>query len=430
MLFLLRISLILLLFSLVGYFIFLNDRNVAIGLFGNYSIHLSLWVVIFSAFAAGIFLAEIRLILFHPDRVVQRFKQRYQTFKSSRQDQLLDEYYDAFMRRDIEKVRQHYGSLKSMQYHPLRLRIHHLESKIFEMNNQQLMNAYYDLRQKFPGNLQVLIPYQKLAISLKEWALVERLSHEISDVVRFHPDSLNGFRLCAESRNDLEQCLHYEQQLLQRFKGSYFAEQILADHEKHLLRYLEQQPSRLKDLKLDYLPNAQQFRGTHFIFLSLGESHLLVQDGQYLKAANLIKKCYDSSGSPVLIDELESLYFLSGKQDKIGSLLQSITQSPNKSAYVDLVLCRVWYKENKIEDAVRQLNTIESDAGKFQAFHALKYLCAVKRQSELSICSDLLKEDELIKPQYECTQCHHTGHWSPVCPGCEQINTIQLAIRH
>ena len=151
---LIQFTILLLIFCLVAYFGYLNDRNVSIGIYGGYTVQFPLWLVILACLAVGFLGSELRLILFHPDRFIGRFLQRLQDYRQIQKDQLLQEFYQACLYRDSDQIQKTYTQLKARGEIPLQIKEHRLYQKRYQLNSSLLLDAYHQLQQQFPSNLQ------------------------------------------------------------------------------------------------------------------------------------------------------------------------------------------------------------------------------------------------------------------------------------
>ncbi|MGK5091335.1 hypothetical protein WDW89_04870 [Deltaproteobacteria bacterium TL4] len=423
---------LLALFSLLGYLGYLNDRNVAIGVFGDYTVHFSLWVVILGTLLIGFLSAELRMLFFHPDRIFRRIKQRQTEAKQAKYEQLSRDFYQACILRDLEQIGRTYGKLKTQGDLPVNLREYRLRQKQYQLSEALILDAYYQLKQQFPANLHVLLPYQQLAIEQQNWVLVEQLSQEINDLVRDHPNALEGFCLVHRERQEWEACVQKERALLKRFPNSLVAERIYKNHESHLLKAFQQNPLFLKHQDLGYLPNKNAFKELHHVALTLAEAAQLHHSGQSLKAANVLKRCYEKTLSPIALDELEHLYFDMGENPKILNFFYILQQSETKTIAVDLVLIRMLYKSGKWQEAHRLLDKVGEQSSPLPLlYYALKYQYSTKQETpddELQAARILLQAGNVLENLYQCRHCGATGNWTSVCSRCNAMYTYSPRI--
>jgi len=250
---LLLIAITLLLLGSMGYFATQNSHNVSLNLFGNFSIQLSVWMVIAGSFVAGWAVTELWQFISHPQRFVQSFLGKFSQYRDNKKLQLTQNFENAFLLRDPKQVRKNFNKLDNDKT-PLSIRMQYLEQLRYENSAEELLLKYADLRAKYQGNLQVLLPYLKLSVELSEWDLVERLSHEILRITPGHPDALEALRQFHIARQDWVACIEQERDLLKKYSGSLMTKDLAQEHEEHLQKALRQDPKCLKNWSFRYLP--------------------------------------------------------------------------------------------------------------------------------------------------------------------------------
>jgi hypothetical protein len=162
---LLLIAITLLLLGSMGYFATQNSHNVSLNLFGNFSIQLSVWMVIAGSFVAGWAVTELWQFISHPQRFVQSFLGKFSQYRDNKKLQLTQNFENAFLLRDPKQVRKNFNKLDNDKT-PLSIRMQYLEQLRYENSAEELLLKYADLRAKYQGNLQVLLPYLKLSVEL------------------------------------------------------------------------------------------------------------------------------------------------------------------------------------------------------------------------------------------------------------------------
>ncbi|MBF0286812.1 MAG: hypothetical protein HQM14_03265 [SAR324 cluster bacterium] len=413
---------ILIVLSFLGYFIYLNNGKATLSFFRSYAIHVSLWSIIFTTFLIGFSSSWLYQLFFHPGRVVQRTKNIFLKYRETKRGQRLQSFYDACLRLDFKSIRQAYNRIKRTETPPLHLRVKQLKCQRYQKSSAELLEAFYALKQQFPNNLQVLLPYQRMAIEMKEWGLVEFLSQEIHHLVKDHPYSIDGMRLVHQNRQEWEKAIQLEKQLLTRFPRSLVTESLLAEHEHNLLKGLQEQPKMIQSIKTGYLPGKSSFKEFHRVPITLGEAEQLCQTGEYYKAANLLKRCYEKTGTPVVLDELESIYHQSGKNEKVMKMFSDLQQSSAASLYVDLVVAKIFYKTGQFDAAIAILDKIAASHTNVPLlFHALSYLIAGKQQNterQLQSAQIMLDSEGLLNNMYHCKECGKSGKWVAICSQC------------
>ena len=85
---LILIAVVLLLLGSMGYFATQNSHNVSLNFFGNFSIQLSVWMVIAGSFVAGWVVTEIWQFISHPQRFVQSFLGKFSQYKDNKKQQI------------------------------------------------------------------------------------------------------------------------------------------------------------------------------------------------------------------------------------------------------------------------------------------------------------------------------------------------------
>ena len=168
---LLLIAITLLLLGGMGYFAMRNSHNVSLNLFGNFSIQLSVWMVIVGSFVAGWAVTELWQFISHPHRFVQGFVGKFSQYRENKKLQITQKFETASLLRDPKQVRKNFNKLDN-QKTPLSIRMQYIEQLRYENSTEELLVKYAELRTKYQGNLQVLLPYLKLAGEVKEWDIV------------------------------------------------------------------------------------------------------------------------------------------------------------------------------------------------------------------------------------------------------------------
>ncbi len=106
---LILIAVVLLLLGSMGYFATQNSHNVSLNFFGNFSIQLSVWMVIAGSFVAGWVLTEIWQFISHPQRFVQSFLGKFSRYKDNKKQQITQNFEDASLLRDPKQVSKSYN---------------------------------------------------------------------------------------------------------------------------------------------------------------------------------------------------------------------------------------------------------------------------------------------------------------------------------
>ena len=415
---------ILIFLSAIFYFMYLNNHKVHVGLFGAFSIQLSVWLLIFGTFFLGFFLSWLYQLIFHPGRIVQRTKNALLKYQTHKQEQRNLQFFDAVLRRDFKALQSSFNKLQRSGTLPLYAMIQYLKQQRFQKPSVDLLEAYQQLKQQFPNNLQVLLAYQNLAIEKKEWGLTELLSQEILQLESGHPSGVEGLRQVYLHRQEWSKCVREEIKLLKRFPHSVVAEKLLAEHEVHLLKALQTNPHLLQEIKLNHLPSQSSFKAFHQVALVLAEAKQLCQQGQNLKAAHLLKRTYEKTAAPILLDELAKIFFETGHNEKVLELFEALRHSSDNTLFVNLVFARIHYQNNQLEQAKAVLKQVAEHPKHLPLlFHALNYLIALHEkdaEKQIAAAHALIHPEGLLECLYTCTQCGEEGNWEPICHRCEQ----------
>jgi hypothetical protein len=415
---LLLIAITLLLLGSMGYFATQNSHNVSLNLFGNFSIQLSVWMVIAGSFVAGWAVTELWQFISHPQRFVQSFLGKFSQYRDNKKLQLTQNFENAFLLRDPKQVRKNFNKLDNDKT-PLSIRMQYLEQLRYENSAEELLLKYADLRAKYQGNLQVLLPYLKLSVELCEWDLVERLSHEILRITPGHPDALEALRQFHIARQDWVACIEQERDLLKKYSGSLMTKDLAQEHEEHLQKALRQDPKSLKNWSFRYLPQKRD-RKNDKPHEAVGEAAQFQKSGMFLDAARVLKDAYESTASPELLGTLENVYQESGADEQILEMIGVLHNSRQRSIPASLLFAKLLYQNERIDDAAKILSEVNLPATttKFQLtklgtkekaqpmteewsdlYHALRFLIAVRQnrsEDALQEAKPLLREAKLM----------------------------------
>ena len=415
---LLLIALTLLLLGSMGYFATQNSHNVSLNLFGNFSIQLSVWMVIASSFVAGWAVTELWQFISHPQRFVQSFLGKYSQYKDNKKLQLTQKFEKASLMRDPKQVRKNFSKLDNDKT-PLSIRMQYLEQLRYENSAEELLVKYADLRAKYQGNLQVLLPYLKLCCEVCEWDLVERLSHEILRITPGHPDALEGLRQFHIARQNWVACIEQERDLLKKYSGSLMTKDLALEHDEHIQKALRQDPNCLKSWSFRYLAQKRDRKNdkTHE---AVGEAAHLQKSGMFLDAGRVLKDAFASTVSPELLGSLENVYQESGSDEQILEMIGGLHNSRQRSIPASLLFAKLLYLNERIDEASKVLSEVNLPISttKFQLtklgakekgqqraeewsdlYHALRFLIAVRQdrsEDALHEAKPLLREAKLM----------------------------------
>ena len=415
---LILIAFALLLLGSMGYFAMQNSHSVSLNLFGNISIQLSVWMVLAGSFVAGWVITEIWQFISHPQRFVQSFLGKFSRYKDNKKLQLTQDFEDALLLRNPKQVRKNFSKLDNKET-PLSIRVQYLELLRYEKNAEEMLNSFAELRNKYQGNLQVLLPYLKLACELSEWDLAERLSNEILRITPGHPDALASLRQIHIVRQNWIACIEQEKELLNNYSGSLITYNVSKEHENHLKKAICQDPKFLKNWSFRYLSQKRD-RKNDKPFEAIGEANQLQKSGMFLDATKVLKKAFENTANPELLETLEVVYRQSGAEEQILGIIGDIHKSRQKSIPASLLYAKLLYQNNQLEEASKVLGQINipsiTNTDKKTYFgtkengpqlnakwrelnHAIRFLIAIRQEHSedaLNEARTLLREEEIL----------------------------------
>ena len=415
---LILIAFALLLLGSMGYFAMQNSHSVTLNLFGNFSIQLSVWMVLAGSFVAGWVITEIWQFISHPQRFVQSFLGKFSRYKDNKKLQLAQNFEDASLLRDPKQLRKSFSKLDNQET-PLSIRVQYLELLRYEKNAEEMLNSFAELRNKYQENLQVLLPYLKLACELSEWDLAERLSHEIIMINPGHPDALAGLRQVHIVRQNWVACIEQEKELLNNYSGSLITFNVSMEHEDHLKKAISQDPKFLKNWSFRYLSQKRD-RKNDKPFEAIGEANQLQKSGMFLEAAKVLKKAFENTANPELLESLEVVYRQSGAEEQILGIIGGIHKSRQRAVPASLLYAKLLYQGNQLEEASKILGQVNipsitnKDKKTFSGTkenspylndkwrelnHAIRFLIAIRQERSedaLNEAKTLLREEEIL----------------------------------
>ena len=397
---LILIAFALLLLGSMGYFAMQNSHSVTLNLFGNFSIQLSVWMVLAGSFVAGWVITEIWQFISHPQRFVQSFFGKFSRYKDNKKLQLTQDFEKASLLRDPKQLRKNFSKLDNQET-PLSIRVQYLELLRYEKNAEEMLNSFAELGNKYQGNLQVLLPYLKLACELSEWDLAERLSHEILRIYPGHPDALTGLRQVHIVRQNWVACVEQEKELLNNYSGSLITYNVSEEHEDHIQKAIRQDPKFLKNWSFRYLSKKRD-RKNDKPFEAIGEANQLQKSGMFLEAAKVLKKAFENTANSELLESLEEVYRQSG------------------AVPASLLYAKLLYQNNQLEEASKVLGQVNipsiTNKDKKTYFgtkengphlnekwselnHTIRFLIAIRQERSedaLNEAKTLLQEEEIL----------------------------------
>ena len=369
--------------GVLGYFAWLNRQPVSVSVYGTFTIQLQLWMVMAVFFVGGALLAESRNLSKYPTRLMRMLQQGWQGWRLQRRLNALEAFEEACLRCAPDEARRALGRIAGA---PLALHVRLLELKRFRVTREQLLAEFDEMRQDHPERLEVLLPNLRWALEASRWLLAESLCNEINRLAPGHPDAREGLRRIALERQEWRVVVEQERALLQDYSGSTIAEAMAKEHEAHLIRALRENPEEFRDWRLNYLP--RQDRVLQEVPSLLGEASRLRAVGQLFRAAELLRRGYERTGAPELLDALESLYHESGVSEKVLELVGAMRRE-HHTLPLTLTHAKLLYLNGRHADADVALASVTvPEAQRPELYHTLRYLIAMRQgRSEEAIAA-------------------------------------------
>ena len=415
---LILIAFVLLLLGSMGYFAMQNSHSVNLNLFGNFSIKLSVWMVLAGSFVAGWLITEIWQFISHPQRFVQSFLGKFSRYKDNKKLQLTQDFEKASLLRDPKQVRKNFNKLDNHET-PLSIRVQYLEILRYEISAEEILKSFAELLNKYQDNLQVLLPYLKLVCELSEWDLAEKLSYEILRITPGHPDALAGLRQVHIVRQNWVACIEQEKELLNNFNGSLITFNVSKEHEDHLKKAICQDPTFLKNWSFRYLSQKRD-RKKDKPFEAIGTANQLQKKGMFLEAAKILKKAFENTSNLELLETLEEIYRKSGAEEQILKIIGDIHKTRQKAIPASLLYAKLLLQNNKFEEASKVLGQINIPSIRYkekklyfetkengdslnekwrELNHAIRFLIAIRQERSEDALNEarmLLREEEIL----------------------------------
>ena len=389
-------SLLTVLLGAFGYFSTINNQTVEVQLYGPVSIHVSLWVLVLGTLVLGWLLTEIYLMIRHPDRWFARIRGGWQARRDAKWQQRLDDFQTAYLRHDLGAARK---ALKRIQGDapPLSVVLQSLALQRYALGGDALKEEYATLREQHPQNLELLLPYLRAALEWEDWDLAGQLGRELDRLQPGHPVALEGLRQVAIAQSEWMVCLEQERALMERFPQSVVVENLTEAHLAHLRQALRAMPKRLENWKLNYLPKRD--KALQNLFEVFGDAAKLHGAGEAYQAAQRLKKGFEKTGAPELLEELEHLYHASGASEAILELIGELYGSKYRTPLLRLIYAKLLYQNGRYGDAAQVLADTDEEEAANEPVVQLKFLVAMRQenaQEALAAAAQLLPEQSLI----------------------------------
>ena len=191
------------------------------------------------------------------------------------------------------------------------------------------------------------------------------------------------------------------------------------EHEDHLKKAIRQDPKFLKNWSFRYLSKKRD-RKYDKPFEAIGEANQLQKSGMFLEAAKVLKKAFENTANPELLETLEVVYRQSGAEEQILEIIGGIHKSRQRAVPASLLYAKLLYQVNQLEEASKVLGQVNipsiTNKDKKTYFgtkengphlnekwselnHAIRFLIAIRQERSedaLTEAKKLLQEEEIL----------------------------------
>jgi hypothetical protein len=184
---------------------------------------------------------------------------------------------------------------------------------------------------------------------------------------------------------------------MERFPQSVVVENLTEAHLAHLRQALRAMPKRLENWKLNYLPKRD--KALQSLFEVFGDAAKLHGAGEAYQAAKRLKKGFEKTGAPELLEELEHLYHASGASESILELIGELYGSKYRTPLLRLIYAKLLYQNGRYGDTAQVLADTDEEEAANEPVVQLKFLVAMRQenaQEALAAAAQLLPEQSLI----------------------------------
>ena len=140
----------------------------------------------------------------------------------------------------------------------------------------------------------------------------------------------------------------------------------------------------------------------------------------FLEAAKVLKKAFENTANPELLETLEGLYQKSGAEEQILEIIGGIHKSRQRAVPASLLYAKLLYQRNQLEEASKILGQVKipsitnKDEKTYSGIkekgphlnekwrelnHTIRFLIAIRQERSedaLNEAKTLLREDEIL----------------------------------
>ena len=141
---LLGFALLLLLISGLGYFALLNNHNVAVHLYGSFTLQFALWTMILGCFALGFLLSESRFLFSSPQSWINRLRKIWKNRGERQRLGRQDHFRKALLEGNYAEMEKNFRLLEKDPEALIHLKIQHLEQlRFFESKEEVILSLIH-----------------------------------------------------------------------------------------------------------------------------------------------------------------------------------------------------------------------------------------------------------------------------------------------
>ena len=231
---LIGLILLLLLISGLGYFALLNSHNVAVHLYGSFTLQFAVWTLIIGSFVLGFLLSEARVLFSSPQGWIRRLRILWEKREEKQRLRHQDHFQEVVLEGNYNEIEKTYRLLEKDPETPLQLKIQHLEQLRFFENPQEVLLKYDEMMSDEPDQIELELSYFRMLIRLKDWDRLEEQSVHMKKKLPDHPEVLEGLSKMMAQKQLWKECVELEQRLLEQFPKKHTEIFFLEEHTEHL----------------------------------------------------------------------------------------------------------------------------------------------------------------------------------------------------
>ena len=396
---LLGFALLLLLISGLGYFALLNNHNVAVHLYGSFTLQFAVWTMILGCFALGFLLSESRFLFSSPQSWINRLRKIWKNRGERQRLGRQDHFRKALLEGNYAEMEKNFRLLEKDPEALIQLKIQHLEQLRFFESKEEVFRRYDEAISDQPNQLELELSFFRMLLWQKDWSGLEELSTKMKKKFPDHPEVLEGLSRMMEQKQNWKQCVELERRLLEEFPKKFGESFFLDKHIDHLKKAFQHDPEDFQDWDFSYLKPFLPEIQVHTL-QTIGKIELQRSREEYEKASVLCTKLFLENGETEILHLWEELFLESNKSSIVLDSLKQTQSSKKINPYISLMLAKAHYLRMEYEKASVVLSRLKwPDGNTPELQHALNLLIArhEKREQEMPyLLSEWLPEKRLL----------------------------------